>query len=459
MSNFNPDGRIEHLCRLLNTGGAKLHFSGVRGVSMSALAQFLGKMGHRVSGSDAAPGAMHIGEVVISKHPEEYVRVADALIYSLAIDERDEERHLARLHGVPEYSRPELLGAIMKQYKNKIGISGTHGKSTTTAMLARIFSHAGLKPTVFSGADLGTGECYVSGGREAFIYEACEYRRAFLHFYPDYAIITGVELDHTDCYPNLDFLTRAFIDAHKVAGRVAISTDFSASRAIVEALGERAVTFGLAPHADYLYNITGMDKLGSDFELSYRGKSLGLFHISIMGAHNVANATAAIALSLEYGIDVDVIRSALYEFRGIGRRLEHIGTLSGREVYYDYAHHPTELCAAISALRQAFGKVSVIFRPHTYTRTRDLWHGFIDALREADYAVISRVFAAREEEIPDINSERLAAEIPHAVALDGNKAVEYIISHTEGAIAIIGAGDLTDVKEIMEDLIKQEKNK
>lgn len=459
MSNSDAASRGEYLCRLLNTGSARLHFSGVRGISMSALAQFLAKKGHRVSGSDAATGGKDLGEVVVTEQPGGYIRAADALIYSLAIGESDGERLLARLHGVPEYSRPELLGAIMRQYKNRIGISGTHGKSTTTAILAHVFSHAGLSPTVFSGVELAVGDSYVVGGSENFIYEACEYKRAFLHFSPDYAIITGVELDHTDCYPDLNSLIEAFISAHKVARRVVISTDFAASSVMVRALGKSVVTFGTASDADYVYSVTSADRLGSDFVINHRGKSLGLFHISVMGAHNVANATAAIALSLEYDIDVDIIRSALHGFRGIGRRLEHIGTLSGREVYYDYAHHPTELRAAISTLRGAFGRVSVIFRPHTYTRTRDLWRGFVDALCEADYAVISRVFAAREKEIPDVNSARLAAEIPHAVALDGSEAVEYILSHTDGAIAIIGAGDLTDVKETIEDLIKQEKDK
>ena len=456
MSNSESFDREGRLCRLLDTGGAVLHFCGVRGVSMSSLAEFLAQKGHKVSGSDRDSGEPIPG-VIIPRDKYGCVAGADALVYSLAIDYDDGERDYARRCGVAEYSRPELLGALMKRYKSRIGISGTHGKSTTVAMASQLFSCAGLDPTVFSGAVLPSGKSFIHGGEEYFIYEACEYKRAFLHFSPDCAIITNIELDHTDCYSDLEALTDAFIESARGAGRVIISADYPATRRVIDSAVHRVISFGKSPDAHLSYRMLAHSRVGSEFAVSYRNSDLGCFHLGVMGEHNISNAMAVIALALEYGIDLSTLRFALADFRGIARRLEYLGSIGGSDVYYDYAHHPTEIASAISALKSSYGSVGVIFRPHTYTRTRDLWHGFSKELSRADFAVVCDVYGAREEEIAGITSAALAASVARGVALDGREAADYALSHECGAIVLMGAGDMSDIKKIMEDLISKEK--
>lgn len=442
----------EQLLSLLKHGCGRIHMVGVLGVSMSALAEALSDMGFTVSGSDRAADSIGMRKkgIIMPDDPTDYILGADALIYSLAVPRDDVHRALARIMGVPEYSRAELLGALMMLYRHRIGISGTHGKSTTTAILAKIFSTASLLPTVLSGADLSGAGAYLHGEGEYLVYEACEYKRAFLHFAPSCAIITNIELDHTDCYASYEELCSAFISSVESAERVILPYDLAE---LIQDSDKEVLTFGISPKADLCYVATGSDKENEFFRLIYRGEDIGEYSIATPGIHNVKNAAAAALAALSYGVCPDVIRSALSGFCGISRRMELLGSIGDVAVYYDYAHHPREIEAVISTLRGRYGRVSVAFRPHTYTRTRDLWRGFVDALSLADRVYIYEIFAAREQPIEGVSSRRLAESIKGAVSLAIGEIPEELLERSRGAIVIMGAGELdfllAKVKEII----------
>lgn len=447
---------VGEMCRILNTGGARIHFIGVLGVSMSSLAEVLSRRGFRVSGSDAAlcGTAPPLG-VDVTTPPEVAIRCADAVVRSLAISDGHPEVICARGARVPVFSRPELLGALMLSYKRRIGVSGTHGKSTTVAMLSEIYRAAGRCPTVLSGARLPTGKAYILGGSDDFIYEACEYRDAFLHFSPSCAIITNVELDHTDYFPDIDALRLSFTKSVDGAERVVLPFGDLEVRRALSGAGVDILTYGEDDGADYRSIPTSVGAYGCRFQLTFRGASLGEISLAMRGRHNILNATAAIAAAHSEGIDISDMRRALSGFSGIERRLEYLGKLDGTHVYYDYAHHPTAIRAAIEALRDIYGGVAVLFRPHTYTRTRDLWRGFVSSLSLADEVGIYEIYAAREACIDGVTAERLAGDIVGAVALSSRDTVDFIRSSRSPAAVLMGAGDLSGERDEIVRMIKE----
>ena len=445
MSKIKREG-AEKLARLLDTGIGKVHISGVFGVSASALAAMLRERGIFTSGSDDAKcgdiGAELACRGVRIAADREAARSmimgADALVYSSAISPEHPDRLAAAEWGIPEYSRAELLGVLMKKYRRRIGISGTHGKSTTTAMLGDIFSVAGLSPTVLCGARLSGGRCFKLGADDYLIYEACEYRDSFLHFSPSCAIITNVELEHTDYFPSLSAIEKSFIRSASGADIAVVSADSPSSLSVANALGARAVTVGKSPDARIRYERSS----ASSFRLLEGGKMLAEFNTGVYGEHNISNAALAATAAIFEGVGIMDISSALSSFHGIEKRLERIGEGEGVSVYRDYAHHPTEIRAALTALRECHGSVAVLFRPHTYTRTRDLWSGFVGALSMADRIGIYEIYPARECAIPGISAEALAAEIKGAVPLSRDSALDFICESGCDAVVLMGAGDL-----------------
>ncbi len=449
MSSLRPNSGLKEILKIR---GAHFHFAGILGVSMSSLARLLLSRGYKISGSDARDGALaeklrREGIGVSRGNTAELIGAADALIYSYAIPPGSEEMLYARERGIPTFSRAELLGELMLPYKHRIGISGTHGKSTTTAMIHRIFSQASFSPTTLSGAALECGEPLSVGGMEYLVYEACEYRGAFLHFSPECAVITSLELDHTDYYPDLAALSDSFLKSTKGATRVVLNADYPAARCLIPHISGRIVTYGSSDGVEYRYAVTERTRRGTRFAVCARRESLDFF-LPFVGEHNVANATAAIAVSLEYGIPYTEICTALAGFTGIPRRLEYLFSVDGRVVLYDYAHHPTEIKAAIGTVKELYGECTVVFRPHTYTRTRDLWNDMREALSLADYCVLADIFAAREEPIDGVTSQGLAEDIGSgAVYVSMEQISDRVLKNTRGAILLMGAGALDNVKE------------
>lgn len=434
--------------------GHKIHFIGIGGVSMYSLARIANLFGATVSGSDreASPrtdSLASLGIEIFIGHRAENVDGANLVVYSHAIDEDNPELVYARGHNIPTVSRAEYLGAMMLEYKWRIGVSGSHGKSTTTAMLDAIFTHSGAMPTTLSGADLPTGDPMRLGSSDLLIYEACEYRDSFLRFTPTVSIGLNLDLDHTDYFPDIEALRNSFLRAfNRAEDLVILSGDDPNFKKIIPKISTKVITFGRSRGNTYRYDITGFCEGNFSFDLYKFENKIGSFKLHLPGAFNLHNATAAIATATELGIDIDLIHEAVSAFRGIPRRLELIGRVFGRDVYYDYAHHPTEIGASITALRGLYcGEITVVFKPHTYSRTKSLWNEMCRSLSLADHVVLTDIYAAREEPIPGITSENLARDIGGMAAyLQDNEAAEYILKHTRGAIVLMGAGDLTEIK-------------
>ena len=444
---YNEIIRISH-------SGHKIHFVGIGGVSMYSLARLANNLGATVSGSDreSSPrtdSLASLGMEIFIGHRAENVDGAHLVVYSHAIDEDNPELSYARSHNIPTVSRAEYLGAMMLEYRSRIGVSGSHGKSTTTAILDAIFAHAGAGPTTLSGADLQEGDPLRIGSPDLFIYEACEYRDSFLRFTPTVSIGLNLDLDHTDYFPDISSLRESFLRAfNRAEDFVILSGDDPNFKKIIPKITTKVITFGRSKGNTYRYDISSFREGNFLFDLYKFENKIGSFELHLPGAFNLHNATAAIAAALEMGIDIDRIYEAVAAFRGISRRLELIGQAFGRDVYYDYAHHPTEIGASITGLRGlCCGEITVLFKPHTYSRTKSLWNEMCSSLSIADYVILTDIYAAREEPIPGITSENLARDIGEMAAyVQDNEAAEYIMKNTRGAIVLMGAGDLTEIK-------------
>ncbi len=434
----------------------KLHFVGIGGVSMASLAALALISGARVSGSDRDLGERthilaNMGAKISAGHSAENLPAdADLIIYSGAISEGNPELNAAKKYGIPAVTRASFLGGIMTEYGSRIGISGTHGKSTTTAMLDAIFTMAGKNQTTLAGEDLPKTDSPLRvGGKETLIYEACEYKDAFRMFAPTIAVALNMEMDHVDYYKDEKSLKGSFAAAlSKATDFVLLNEDDENLFKIKKKITSRLITFSSKEESDYSYSIISFSDVGYSFSVKRRGKTLGIFRLPIIGAFNVVNASAAVIVAIECGIKVPVIVEALRGFGGISRRLERVGTHHGREVIYDYAHHPTEVRASINTVKMAYpGEVTVIFKPHTFSRTEYFWREFRSALELADHIIITDIYPARENPIPGVTSENLAKSIgPRAIYATDRDVIQAVDLHTYGTIIVMGAGDLEDVK-------------
>ena len=446
---------LDKLRKLIETANARVHFVGIGGVSMYSLARLSMFGSIKVSGSDREENKrvrelISLGVDVKVGHNKENVHGASIVVYTHAISSNNCELLEARRLQIPTISRADYLGALMLGYTNRIGVSGSHGKSSTVAILDTILSYANCDPTVLSGADLPAGSPLKVGSKNLMIYEACEYKDSFLRFAPTISVGLNLELDHTDYFDDIDAMRNSFKKALGKATRLTVvNGDDMNLRHIIPGLSTNVVTFGMGERNKYQYSILSFLDHGYSFSITKFGESVGTFSINIPGVFNVENAVAAIVTAIEYGIDVETIKDAVDSYRGIPRRMEYVGMRYGRRVYYDYAHHPTEIRATINALK-LFNRdvVTVIFKPHTYTRTRSLWEEFRMALSLADYVILTEIYPAREEPIPGVDSRKMAEEVgSRAVFLDDNDILPYLDEKTHGTIIIMGAGELEHVKK------------
>ena len=455
------------ICEILEKKGVKIYFSGICGASMSALAELLHKEGFLVTGSDVKErGSTGVdslgirryvgqrGENVLEESP-------DLFVYTLALDEKNPEISAAVEMGVLCISRAELMGAMMGRYEKKIAVIGSHGKSTTTAMLGKIFEQAGKNPTVLSGADLGHGSCLRYGGREYLIYEGCEYRGSFLHFYPDVTILLNIDLDHTDYYSGIEELSSAFLKAANLSSLACvINSDDDEVRKIQSSIKPRAVRVGKGDEVDFSYKT---EQKSGKISVTVGG-GCGAFEIplSVLGEHNAENAAMAASAALYLGISQSCVKKALSEFKATPRRLQYLGKCRGAAVYYDYAHHPKEIAATLSALSSVgYKRTAVLFCPHTYTRTKSLWGGFVKSLGAAAWAFITEIFPAREEPIPKITGERLAKAVSEAGGAGeffskNSPTIDPIFEVGADSIVLMGAGDFGEIyKKFIEAIDKE----
>lgn len=400
-----------------------VHFIGIGGISMSGLAEILLEEGFTISGSDAKQSALtdslaQKGATIYIGQKASNLSIRPALVvYTAAIREDNEEFKAAVDAGIPMLSRAELLGQIMDNYEKSIAVAGTHGKTTTTSMISQILLVAKADPTISVGGILeAIGGNIRVGGSEVFITEACEYTNSFLHFHPKYSIITSVEAEHLDFFKDIDDIRRSF---HEFAGNTAhdgvliINGQIAALDQITNNLSCSVTTYGLCENDDfYAKNITYNDHACGTYTLMHKTEDLGTVSLSVPGRHNVSNSLAAIALCLNLGLPLEVIKKGLLQFGGTKRRFEYKGTKNGITVIDDYAHHPTEVAATLTAARNyPHGRIICVFQPHTYSRTKAFLSDFARVLSMADIVVLADIYAAREKNTIGISSKDLLAEL------------------------------------------------
>ena len=400
-----------------------VHFIGIGGISMSGLAEILLEEGFTISGSDAKQSALtdslaQKGATIYIGQKASNLSIRPALVvYTAAIREDNEEFKAAVDAGIPMLSRAELLGQIMDNYEKSIAVAGTHGKTTTTSMISQILLVAKADPTISVGGILeAIGGNIRVGGSEVFITEACEYTNSFLHFHPKYSIITSVEAEHLDFFKDIDDIRRSF---HEFAGNTAhdgvliINGQIAVLDQITNNLSCSVTTYGLCENDDfYAKNITYNDHACGTYTLMHKTEDLGTVSLSVPGRHNVSNSLAAIALCLNLGLPLDVIKKGLLQFGGTKRRFEYKGTKNGITVIDDYAHHPTEVAATLTAARNyPHGRIICVFQPHTYSRTKAFLSDFARVLSMADIVVLADIYAAREKNTIGISSKDLLAEL------------------------------------------------
>lgn len=441
---------------LLTEHSSTFYFVGIGGVSTSSLALLLSHLGHTVRGSDREPSRYtealtKAGIPVTIGHSAEGVYGADAVVYSHAVSDKNPEIRAAVASAIPVIARSVLLGAIMLDYTDRVGVCGTHGKSTVTAMLDTVMVAAGIRPTTLSGAALSTGSPLRIGDDRILLYEACEYKDSFLDFFPTVSVALNLEYDHADYFSSIDSLKQSFSSALSRASRTAIvNIDDGNLEDIIPTVKSKCITFGRGERADYVYRIQSFCERGYVFSIFKAEREICTVSLTVPGAHNVVNATAAIVSAIELGIDPNIAARALTTFSGIERRLEYVGTRSSRPVYYDYAHHPTEIAASVNALRMmTHGKITVVFKPHTFSRTAALWEDFIRSLSLADHVILTDVYPAREEPIKGVSSRNLAEQIPCAIFSPDGEVASVLDSSTEGAIVIMGAGNMDEIKNVI----------
>lgn len=433
----------------------RVHFIGIGGSGMFPLVQILHGMGYTITGSDNNESSIVDSElamgisVTIGQHAKNILG-ADLIIYTAAILEDNPELVAAKASGIPMAERAELLGWLSAQYQECHCICGTHGKTTTTAMLTQILFGAGKDPSAVIGGKLPAINGYGRrGNNRLLVVEACEFQDHFLRLYPDVSIILNVDNDHMEYFQTMERVVQSYhAFAEKTTHTVLYNGDDPYTCKAVQGLTKQTlVSFGWEPSNDYYpTNLRMPEGTQSVFTLMSKGTEIGEFTIHVPGRHNVLNATAAIAAALMAGVSADVVAEHLAQFHGAGRRFEVLGKLHGVTIVDDYAHHPAELAATLCAAKALpYKRVWAVFQPFTYSRTKLLMDDFAKALSIADFVVMSEIMGSREKNTDGIYTSQLAAKIPGAVWFPGfDEIAAYVMEHAkEGDLVItLGCGDV-----------------
>ena len=444
---------------LIMARAKKIHFLGVGGISMSSLALMTLKRGYYVSGSDWHRSAMTEklegeGIEVFYGNREDNVKNSDVIVYTAAAQADNPELAEGKKRNIPLITRGEYLGWLMSAYKNRIGVSGTHGKSSVTSMLSEIFIANESDPTVVNGAELSSiGGAYRLGCEELFIFEACEYCDSFLSFCPTTAVVTNLEYDHADYFKDMDQLRRSFRKYIGIGNIAVLNADDEEASALARTYNGKPVTFSCYEKGDYnAENIVYKGGCGQ-FDVVKDGEFLTRIKLSVPGVHNVYNAIAAAAAALENGADIEAVRIGLEGFRGAKRRFEYRGkTQKGADVYIDYAHHPSEIKTTLNATKAMNKRVVCVFQPHTFSRTASLFDDFTRAFIDADLTLFADIYPARETDDLGVSSELLAEHTENSICLYTFENIsKYLLeSCSEGdIIMILGAGDVIRIADMI----------
>jgi UDP-N-acetylmuramate--alanine ligase len=440
----------------------RVHFIGVGGIGMSGLAEILRSMDFDVSGSDQRDGEntirlARLGVKCHVGHDAAHVLGADVVVYSSAIAKDNPELVAALRAGIPSITRGEMLAELMRM-KYAVVIAGSHGKTTTTSLVATVLRAAGLDPTVVVGGRMASlGSNARLGAGDLLVAEADESDGSFLRLSPTIAAITNVDAEHLDFYGTHEALKRAFVEfAERVPfyGLNVLCLDHPHVRDLLPSINRRYVTYGESRQADYVADQLVYRGLETSFHVHRQGQPLGEFVVRMPGQHNVLNCLAVIAISDELAVPLDVVKEALATFRGVARRFSVVAEPDGVALVDDYGHHPEEIRVTLNAARRAYGRrVLVAFQPHRYTRTRALFQEFARAFDQADEVYVSDVYAAGEAPLPGITGEALA----RAIESHGHRHVEFVAGRDDLAerlsraaqpgdvVIALGAGDINRV--------------
>ncbi len=453
----------------LDRNNTKVHMVGIGGISMSGLAEILMHKDVKITGSDIHESEItdklkSMGATIYPSHDARNIDDQSLVVYTAAVSQDNPELVEARNRGIPVIERADLLGAIMDQFNECIAVSGTHGKTTTTSMVSSITLEAGLDPTIHVGGilDMIGGNTRI-GNSSYFIAEACEYKDSFLKFRPTLAIILNIDADHLDYFRDIDHIRSSFegfIANVRNPGLVVLNLDDPQTKNLAKVLTRPTITYGLNSHeADWTAENIAFKEGYAHFTAFYQKAFWGNIQLSVPGLHNVSNALAAISACNALGISKSAIIKGLAHFKGTHRRLEDKGTLHGVRVMDDYAHHPTEIQATLSAARSlATGKLICVFQPHTYTRTHELLDDFSRAFAQADTVVVTDIYAAREKDTGLINSriltERINMNTGNAVYISRfEDIVKFLLDNASSGdlVLTMGAGSIYRAGELYLD--------
>jgi UDP-N-acetylmuramate--alanine ligase len=411
-----------------------VHFVGAGGIGMCGLAELLHNQGYLVTGSDLREGATlerlrSLGIPVSIGHDAANLGHVDVVVYSSAVRPTNPELREAERRKIPVIPRAEMLAEVMR-LKEGIAVAGSHGKTTTTSLVAHVLSAAGLDPTAVVGGRVLAPDAAPSttrlGAGDLLVAEADESDGSFLRLAPVVAVVTNIDPEHLDHYGSYEALQDAFVSfANRVPfwGLSVLCLDHPGVQAIVPSMTRRTTTYGFASQADLVATDAKLDAGGVRFEVRRRGERLGSARIRLHGRHNVLNALATVAVALELEVPFATIAAGLESFLGIERRFEIKGEASGVRVVDDYGHHPAEIRATLASARESHaGRIVVAFQPHRFTRTRDLWEDFTAAFNDADAVVVSEIYAAGEEKVPGIES----APLVEAIRAHGHRDASFV---------------------------------
>jgi UDP-N-acetylmuramate--alanine ligase len=443
----------------------QIHFVGIGGVGMSGIAEVLLNMGYRITGSDARRGDAverleHLGAKVFIGHQPSHLEGAHVVVYSSAVARDNVEVLVARQRGIPVIPRAEMLAELMRM-KYGIAIAGTHGKTTTTSIVAAVLGAAGFDPTVVVGGRVhGLGANARLGQGEFLVAEADESDGSFLKLSPTIAVVTTVDAEHLDHYADLEAIEAAFLQfVNKVPfyGAAVVCLDEPNIQRMIPGIEKRVITYGLESGAEVTARRLAFSGIEASFEVLHRGRALGPAKLRVPGRHNVSNALAAIAVGLDLEVPFERIQEALSGFAGVQRRFQIRGDAEGVMVVDDYGHHPAEIRATLAAAKAGFDRrVITVFQPHRYTRTLHLQREFLTAFYQSDVLIVMDIYPAGEAPIPGVSARDLAEGIAahghrEVIYMDGDRRgiVRYLCEFTRPGdlVLTLGAGDVGQLGE------------
>ncbi len=444
----------------------KIHFVGIGGIGMSGIAEILLNQGFTISGSDLMVSEntqklQELGIEVMIGHRAENVKEAEVVVYSSAVNPKENVETAAALKaGIPIIRRAEML-AEATRFNYGVAVAGTHGKTTTTSIVGLVLIEAGIDPTVIVGGrlqDFGGSNARLGNGQWTVV-EADEYDRSFLQLTPTISIIGNIEPDHLDIYEDMDDIKNTFTDfANKVPfyGCVALGLDNDGCKDILKSINKKVVTYGISKYCDYRADNIRYETNSTIFDVYEKNILLSEMKINMPGKHNLQNALAAIAVARKIGVEAEVIKSALCKFKGVYRRFDIKGEVNGVLVVDDYAHHPTELKAALNAARNGYDRrIVAVFQPHTFTRTQSLYQEFGKSFDDADVVIVAGIYPAREKPIEGVTGKLISDEAERY----GHKNIEFIeklrdiearlneILKPNDILITLGAGNVVNIAE------------